>query len=119
MTATVPNERVRIGGPALLRQHDLAMPSLLARTTDEWESRAAAVLSIVREEAVVGALTLEDAVRPESREAITELRTRGVRTARLTGDAQAVADHIGASLGLDDILAEVLPDQKASRIGGL
>ena len=119
VTATIADQRVWIGGPALLRQLGLSLPPSLAGATGPWESRGAAVLSVVREGAVVGVLALEDAVRPESRQAIAELRTRGVRTAMLTGDAKAVADHIGASLGLDDILAEVLPDQKASRVTGL
>lgn len=119
VTATVSGQRVQVGGPSLLRRHGLTMPTSLAGTTQEWESRGAAVLSIVREGAVVGALALEDSIRPQSRDAIAELRARGVRSAMLTGDARAVADHIGASLGLDDILAEVHPDQKASRIAGL
>lgn len=119
VNGTVSDQHILIGGPALLRQLDLAMPSSFVEVTREWESRGAAVLTIVREGTVAGALALEDAVRPESREAVAELRSRGVRTAMLTGDARAVADYIGASLGLDDILAEVLPDQKASRIASL
>ncbi|CAN5433014.1 heavy metal translocating P-type ATPase [soil metagenome] len=56
---------------------------------------------------------IADVVRPESAEAVKLLRKRGIRVAMLTGDSQAVADHVAAQLGITEVFAEVLPGEKA------
>jgi len=55
-------------------------------------------------------------VRPESREAIDRLHEQGIEVVMITGDAQAVADAVAKDLGIDAVLAQVLPEQKAERI---
>ena len=63
-----------------------------ATDIDEWRQRGAAVLHLVRGDAVVAAFALEDAIRPEAREAVDELRALGIDVAMITGDARQVAD---------------------------
>jgi Cu2+-exporting ATPase len=101
-----------VGGPALLRQLELAEPEVLADRVGVWKQRGATVLYVVREDKVVGALSLEDAVRPESREAVEQLHRLGRRVVMITGDAHQVADAVGAELGIDEVFAEVLPEDK-------
>jgi P-type Cu2+ transporter len=60
-----------------------------------------------------GALALEDEVRPESREAVKALHEQGIRVVMITGDARQVADAVAADLGIDEVFAEVLPEDKA------
>jgi Cu2+-exporting ATPase len=60
-----------------------------------------------------------DVVRPEAREAVEALRAGGVAVVMLTGDARPVAEAVGRELGIDEVLAEVRPEQKASRIEAL
>jgi Cu2+-exporting ATPase len=55
-------------------------------------------------------------VRPEAREAIDRLHETGIQVVMMTGDARAVAEAVAADLGIDTVLAEVLPEQKASKI---
>jgi Cu2+-exporting ATPase len=74
------------------------------------------VLHVVSDDAVIGALTLEDAVRAESAAAVEALRNEGIEVVMITGDARAVAERIGAQLGIDTIEAEVLPEEKESRV---
>ena len=62
---------------------------------------------------------MEDEIRPESREAVDELHRLGVRVAMITGDARQVADAVGADLGIDQVLAEVLPEDKHSKVAEL
>jgi type II secretory pathway pseudopilin PulG len=57
-----------------------------------------------------------DAIREESREAIRALHDRGIEVAMLTGDAQAVADAVAEELGIDTVFAQVLPEDKASKV---
>jgi P-type Cu2+ transporter len=117
--AEVEGVTVAVGGPALLRQLGLAEPEALAGELAGWRGRGAAVLYVVRDDKVVGALSLEDAVRPESRQAVEELHRLGRRVVMLTGDARQVAEAVAATLGVDEVLAEVLPEDKDGAVAGL
>ncbi|RMD80389.1 MAG: HAD family hydrolase, partial [Gammaproteobacteria bacterium] len=57
-----------------------------------------------------------DVVRPESREAVARLRAMGIRAMMLTGDARVVAEAVARELGIDEVLAEVLPHEKAATV---
>jgi Cu2+-exporting ATPase len=121
--ATIDGVRYAVGGPALLRELDVDVPGDLREETGGWARRGAAVLHLIRlgdQPAVVGALALEDEIRPEAREAIAQLRQDGIRKiAMITGDAKAVADSVGAELGLDEVFAEVLPADKDRAVAEL
>ncbi|HVE45484.1 MAG TPA: copper-translocating P-type ATPase [Acidimicrobiales bacterium] len=114
--ATVAGATVAVGGPTLLRERGLAEPDDLAARTAEWRARGASVLSVVRDGEVVGALALEDEVRPESRQAVDELHRLGVKVVMITGDARQVADAVAADLGVDEVFAEVLPEDKDTAV---
>jgi P-type Cu2+ transporter len=64
----------------------------------------------------VGALELEDEIRPESRAAVDGLHALGVRVVMITGDARQVADAVAADLGIDEVFAEVLPEDKDAAV---
>jgi P-type Cu2+ transporter len=117
--AQVEGATVAVGGPALLRQLGLDEPEALAGELDGWRRRGAAVLYVVRDEMVIGALSLEDAVRPESRQAVGELHRLGKRVVMLTGDARQVAEAVAATLDVDEVLAEILPEDKDDAVAGL
>ncbi|HAS09830.1 MAG TPA: heavy metal translocating P-type ATPase [Acidimicrobiaceae bacterium] len=117
--ATVEGQAYALGGPALLRERSLDVPTELAEHVEEWEARGAAVLHLVRDDRIVGALALEDQIRPEAREAVEELRARGLQVVMITGDARQVADAVGQDLGLDEVFAEVLPADKDKKVAEL
>src|SRR5690606_26535517 len=117
--AQVDGTEVAVGGPNLLRERGLEVPDALAERVRPWQERGAAVLHVVRDGRVVGALALEDEVRPESREAVEALHARGIRVVMITGDARPVAEAVGAELGVDEVFAEVLPEDKASAVATL
>jgi P-type Cu2+ transporter len=110
--ATVDGVPVAVGGPALLRERGLSDPDELADPIATWKGRGAAVLHVVRGDVVIGALALEDEIRPESRPAVDELHRLGVKVVMITGDARQVADAVAAELGIDEVFAEVLPEDK-------
>ena len=68
---------------------------------------------------VLGALAVEDEIRPESAEAVDALHALGVRVAMITGDSQAVADSVARRLGIDEVAAQVLPADKAAAVRAL
>ena len=77
------------------------------------------VVYVVADGKVIGAVALADVIREESRDAVRRLQRRGIKTIMLTGDSAAVADWVAQELGLDEYVAEVLPDQKATKIRDL
>jgi len=77
---------------------------------------AETVVFVARHGEVVGAISLSDEIRPESREAVAELRRLGVRVAMVTGDNHAVAHAVAKELGIDEVFAEVLPEHKANKV---
>jgi Cu2+-exporting ATPase len=117
--ATVDGEPVAVGGPALLRERRLDEPPPLHDRVGEWKERGASVLYVVRREKVIGALALEDEIRAESRAAIDELHKRRIRVVMITGDARQVAERVAAQLGVDEVLAEVLPEDKDKAVAEL
>ena len=117
--ATVDGDVVAVGGPALLRERVVPEPAALAGRIEEWKGRGAAVLYVVKGNRVIGVLALEDKVRPESRAAVDELHALEIKVVMITGDARQVADAVGAELGIDEVFAEVLPEDKDSAVGDL
>src|SRR5215212_9977431 len=112
--ASVDGGAVAIGGPTMLRERSLTEPPALARQTATWAERGAAVLHVARDGQIVGALALEDQIRLEAAEAVAALKARGVRVVMITGDARPVAEAVAADLGIDEVFAEVLPEDKDS-----
>ncbi|MDA0351030.1 MAG: copper-translocating P-type ATPase [Chloroflexi bacterium] len=110
--AIVDGVEAHVGGPALLRDSGFAVPAALLEATAPWEARGATVLHVVRAGQVIGALALEDEIRSESRAAVAELHRLGVRVGMITGDSRAVANAVAAELGIDEVFAEVLPEDK-------
>ncbi len=115
----VDGATIEVVGPRRLRERDLAPPLEGQSAIAAWEQRGATVLYVVRDEYVVGALALEDEPRPESREAVADLHALGVRVAMVTGDAWNVARAVAAELGIDEVFAEVLPEDKAEQVAAL
>ncbi|WP_106584438.1 heavy metal translocating P-type ATPase [Murinocardiopsis flavida] len=110
--AQVDGAPVSVGGPALLADNGLSEPAGLAPRIQDWRDTGATVLYVISGGGVAGVLALADEVRPESAEAVRDLQQRGVRAAMVTGDARNVADSVAQRLGLDEVFAEVLPEEK-------
>jgi len=119
ITATVDGHQVAVGGPALLDHLDLDEPDGLAEQIATWRDRGGAVLYVVHDGDVVGAITVADEIRPESRAAVDALHARGAQVIMITGDARQVADAVAAELGIDEVMAEVLPKDKDAKVAEL
>jgi len=114
--ALVRGVPVAVGGARLLTARG-AGPSLeIAKAAAAWGAEGKTVLFVIADGGVLGALAVEDEIRPESREAVEELHRLGMRVAMITGDSKAVAESVAQRIGIDDVAAEVLPADKASAI---
>jgi P-type Cu2+ transporter len=117
--AEVDGVTVAIGGPVLLRERELTLPDELTALDADAKRRGSAVLHVVRGDRVIGAFRLEDEIREVSRRAVDQLHAAGVTVAMITGDAQQVADAVAAELGIDEVFAEVLPEDKDAKVAEL
>jgi P-type Cu2+ transporter len=114
--ARVDSKSVIVGGPRLLTESKITVPPEVEKLTAEWASEGKTVLYVVAEGGLLGAFAIEDEIRPESTEAVTNLHGLGTRVAMITGDSKTVADSVARRIGIDDVAAEVLPADKASAV---
>jgi Cu2+-exporting ATPase len=114
-SATVAGRRVLVGNPKLMADEGVELGSLAARRDELAGSGRTAVLVAVdgRAVAVIG---LADAVRETSAAAVAALHEAGVQVVMLSGDNEATARRIAGQLGIDTVIAEVLPGDKAAKI---
>ena len=111
-SARVDGRSVAVGGPRLLAESHLEAIA----ATETWAAEGRTVLHVIVDGRVVGALAIEDEIRPESIEAVAALHAMGLRVAMITGDSKAVAESVAARLGIDEVAAEVLPADKADAV---
>jgi P-type Cu2+ transporter len=114
--AVIDGHNIEVGGPRLLAESNATVPREVEKATNAWGSEGRTVLSVVAEGQLLGALAVEDEIRPESREAVTDLHRLGIRVAMITGDSRSVAESVARRLGIDDVAAEVLPSEKAAAV---
>ncbi|MEO6629758.1 MAG: heavy metal translocating P-type ATPase, partial [Aquihabitans sp.] len=108
-----------VGGPAMLKEGNLTVPDSIAAAIEEWKDRGSSVLYLSDSGAILGAVAVEDEVRPEAREAIDQLHAAGLKVVMITGDARQVADAVAADLGIDEVFSEVLPEDKSAKVAEL
>ena len=114
--ALVEGESVVVGGPRLLTEAKITVPPEVGKLTATWATDGKTVLYAVAQGRLLGAFAVEDEIRPESSEAVTELHRLGIRVAMITGDSKTVADSVAKRIGIDEVAAEVLPADKASTV---
>jgi P-type Cu+ transporter len=114
ITAVVGSRIVHVGNRALMTDRGVGVPpDLILGVT------AVSEIYVARDRRLLGAIAVSDTVRPEAKRAIEALRWMRLRTILLTGDTAAVADTVARSLGISDVQADLLPDQKLARIRAL
>ncbi|HEX2207263.1 MAG TPA: heavy metal translocating P-type ATPase, partial [Longimicrobium sp.] len=117
--ARVQGRDLRVGGPNLLQADGIHLPPALADAAERAGAAGRSAVYLVEDGRVLAAFATADAVRPESAEAVRRLQEAGIEVVMLTGDAQPVADAVARELGIDTVIAQVLPEHKAERIRAL
>ncbi|MCT1910027.1 heavy metal translocating P-type ATPase [Brachybacterium paraconglomeratum] len=111
---TVEGARVLVGRENLL--DGVAMPAELATAKASAEARGETAVVVVWGGEARGVLVVADTVKPTSAEAITQLKGLGLTPVLLTGDNRAVAEHIAAEVGIGEVIAEVMPEDKIAEV---
>ncbi|HET8755341.1 MAG TPA: heavy metal translocating P-type ATPase [Solirubrobacteraceae bacterium] len=110
----VDGRGVQIGRAAFMAEWSLAIPAELERGLDAAAAQGRTAVVIAWDGAVRGVLVVADTVKPTSAEAVAALKGLGLRPVLLTGDNEATARAVAAEVGIEDVIAEVLPADKAA-----
>ncbi len=113
--AQVDGRRVVVGNARLLERENVRLKGSRTRA-ERLAGAGRTVVFVAVDDAPAGMLAIADEIRPSARAAVADLRARGLRPVMLTGDTAATAERIAADLGIDEVLAEVLPDGKAAEV---
>lgn len=113
--ATVDGKRVLVGSRRLAEEHGLD-PALLGGTLRRLEEEAKTAILVAVDGRVAGAIAVADTLKEDSVAAIQELHRMGIRTAMITGDNRRTAEAIARRVGIDHVLAEVLPEGKVAEV---
>jgi Cu2+-exporting ATPase len=118
-TATVAGRRVAVGNRKLMVEQGVEFPQTLMGQRDELAATGRTAVLVAVDGRGVGVIALADAARETSAAAVRDLHDMGVQVVMLSGDNQATATRIADQLGIDTVIAEVLPGDKAATIAGL
>ena len=108
-----------IGGNAAYLSQAVSIPSTLQAEADRLSESGKTPLYFAKGDTLLGIIAVADTIKEDSREAIRELSDMGIHTVLLTGDNQRSADAVGQKVGVDEVIAGVLPDQKEAVIRSL
>ncbi|OZT78182.1 copper-translocating P-type ATPase [Salinicoccus roseus] len=109
----IEGRNVKVVSPGYVAEHDIDFDD--ARF-NEWSSQGKTVVFLVVDEELSGAIALADKIKESAKETVAELHKRNIKAIMLTGDNRKVADHVAEQIGIDEVYAEVLPDQKADKV---
>ncbi len=115
----VEGHTVLVGREKLLTDRGLVLPAGLAAARAAAEAEGATAVTVGWDGAARAVLVVADAVRPTSAEAVRLLRGLGLTPVLLTGDNKAVAEAVAAEVGIDEVIAEVLPEDKVAVVARL
>lgn len=109
----IEGRNVKVVSPGYVAEHDINFDD--ARF-NEWSRQGKTVVFLVVDEELSGAIALADKIKESAKETVAELHKRNIKAIMLTGDNRKVADHVAEQIGIDEVYAEVLPDQKTDKV---
>jgi Cu2+-exporting ATPase len=113
--ANVDDKTVFLGNQQLMATNKIDLGALAAKST-ELQGAGRTVVHIAQDGAILGLIAIADAPRPTAAAAVKELRDRGVEVVMMTGDNRGTAERIAKGMGIETVLADVRPGDKASKI---
>ena len=116
--ATVVGTRLAIGNQRLLDREGVSLDGL-ARRAEELAGEGRTTVSVAADGRALGLIAIADAPRDTATAAITALKAAGVRPVMLSGDSRATAERVAREVGIEEVIAEVLPADKAAKVAEL
>ena len=116
LEAIIDKKQIHVASPGFMRSEKIAFDE---DTYEKLAKQGKTVVFIVEDNTLVGYIALADQIHEHAQEAIKAVQSMGIETIMLTGDNQRVASHVGKILGIDTVIAEVLPQDKSEKIKDL
>ncbi len=117
VSGTVSGSKILVGSPK--NQSEIEFSAEFKTKIIKLQNEAKTVIAVAQDERVIGLIAIQDAPKENAKQAISDLHQLGLKTVMLTGDNQQVADAIAGQVGIDQVIAEVLPVDKADAIKNL
>jgi heavy metal translocating P-type ATPase len=117
--ATYHNQTIVLGSKELLREKKIVVPKEVEQYMRREEEEGKTMLLIAHDGRVCGAISVADVVKEEAKQAIKELRQKGIRVIMLTGDNSRTANMIANQVGIEEVFAEMLPEEKVEKVKDL
>ncbi|TSC65603.1 MAG: putative copper-exporting P-type ATPase B [Candidatus Doudnabacteria bacterium Gr01-1014_77] len=114
--AIVKGKTIIVGSPLLIKEKNLTLSDDLKNKTEQAGQQGKTVVYVISDTEVIGVITTADLIREESKEAIRNLNSLGIRVVMLTGDSDDVASYVSKELGIKEYFAEVLPEHKVDMV---
>jgi len=116
ISGVVGSKKSFVGTADLMRDHNISIPSEIEKKWQGLQSEAKTVVGVASGNTLLGLIAIQDAPKPTSKSAIALLSHQGYKTIMLTGDNKATAEAIAKDVGIDQVIAEVMPADKANAI---
>ena len=114
VSGTVSGSKILVGNPK--NQSGIELSAEFKTNIMKLQNEAKTVIAVAQDERVIGLIAIQDAPKENAKQSISDLHQLGLKTVMLTGDNQQVADAIAGQVGIDQVIAEVLPVDKADAI---
>ncbi|MBU1563488.1 HAD-IC family P-type ATPase, partial [Patescibacteria group bacterium] len=109
----VKGKEITVSSPRYLREKNITIEN---KEVEEIKKQSKTIIYVLENNKPIGVVALADIVRPESKKAITMLKEMNIKSIMLTGDNQQVAEQVAKEIGIDEFVAEVLPQDKSTKI---
>ncbi len=119
VAATVLNETVLVGNRAFLMERSVKIPDEAGTRITALEQEGKTAVLVAAGSEMAGIIAIADTIKPTTRDAITRLRSMGIGVAMITGDNRRTAEAIARQVGIDRVIAEVLPQDKEAEVKAL
>ncbi len=115
VTAVMAGDSILIGSPRWIAESKIEL-SAYAEQVEKLESEAKTVIGVAKNNQLIGLIAIADALKPDAKEAISQLKNMGIANVMISGDNQRTALAIAKEAGIETVLAEVLPQDKAAEV---
>lgn len=113
--ANIDDKDVLLGNASLMRHHNIAIEGLI-ESADQFASLGQTPIYLAIGNRIAGIISVTDPIKPTAKQAISQLQTMGLKVVMITGDNQKTAHAVASQIGISDVLAEVLPQDKANAV---
>ncbi len=110
---TIDDKQVKVVSPGYVRKQKIDFDD---KNFNKWSEQGKTVVFILVNEELAGAIALADKIKESSKQTIEQLHKRNIKAIMLTGDNQKVANYVAEQIGIDEVYAEVMPNEKADKV---